>query len=197
MIVELKLDSMIMKSSTIRTSLAKYVRQVISSEADVVIEHDGKNIAVLSLKSPSEGTIPLRMKIADAQAGWADLLNIVALRGARYYFKLKARSDEDETPKVYLYRYKQCNRFVEEWNKHRSAQICSDVDAKNSLEKELEEIRKNIEMVAKQLDSVTKVSRWTFAAVNRDGHLLNTPEMGVLPIKGQHDSDDSEEDLIS
>lgn len=186
-----------MKSSTIRTSLAKYTRQVISSGADVVIEHDSKEIAVLSLKPPSKGTEPLRIKIADAQAGWADLLNIVALRGARYYFKLKPRSDEDQTPKVYLYRYKQCNRFVEEWNKHRSEQICSDMDAKNALEKALEDIRNSIETIAKQVGSVTQVVRWTFAAVNRDGHLLNTPEMGVVPIKRHHDPDDSEEDFVS
>ena len=182
-----------MKSSLMRMSLARHIRQVISSGEDLVVEHDGKEVAVLSLTPPKSGTAPLRMKLASAQAGWADLLNIVSLRGARYYFKLKPLKDEDDTPTVYLYRYKQCNRFVEDWNRHLEQQKLSKVKANDELEGCLDKMKKNIDVVAKQLEDMRQVMRCTFTAGNRDGHFPNTPDMSEAPFSSTKDSSDDDE----
>lgn len=191
-----------MKSSLIRMSLAKHIRQVASCGEDLCIEHDSREIAVLSLTPPRTGTKPLRMLSADAQSGWADLLSIVSVRGARYYFKLKPLADGPEMPRVYLYRTKSSNRFTKDWNEHRDAQIQKQAPAdyvgpilksQESLASALALIQAEMEKLNSTVQSLNQVQRWTFAAVNRDGHLLNTPEMGVVPPPKLNAPDDSED----
>ena len=64
-----------------RMSLAKHIRQVISSGEDLVIEHDSSEVAKLSLTVPNFGTTHKRMLVTDAQNGWAELLSIVSMLG--------------------------------------------------------------------------------------------------------------------
>lgn len=181
-------DLMFMKSSLMRMSLAKHIRQVISSGEDLVIEHDSREVAVLSLTPPSSGTSPKRMMVVDAQNGWAELLGIVWIRGARYYFKLKPKADCPESPRVYLYRTEVRNRFNKEWNEHRAMErqeqssddtVADVLEMQSSLAEMLEKVQSDMAKMNDVVQSVSQNVRCVFAAVNRGGYLLNTPENGV------------------
>lgn len=171
-----------------RMSLAKHIRQVISSGEDLVIEHDSRKVAVLSLTPPSSGTSPKRMMMVDAQNGWAELLSIVSMRGARYYFKLKPKAECPESPRVYLYRTKVQNRFYDEWIEYRKKQyqeqssddaVTNVLEMQSSLAEMLEKVQADMAKMNDVVQSVSQNVCRVFAAVNRGGYLLNTPENGV------------------
>lgn len=226
-----------MKSSLLRVSLAKYLRQVVETGQEVTIEHDSREVAVLSLTPPRLGTPPMFIKISEAQGNWAELLAIVSVRGARFFFKRK--SSDEHAEKVYLYRLagdKSRNCFIDKWNEHREthrreqeqippsavekildsheamrARMADIAEAMAAVQSQLEttanyakdaaqsseeakahsfeakenslEAKESSEEAKKHAKDAVQIQRIQFARENRQGHIFNTPETGVVPLR--------------
>lgn len=226
-----------MKSSLLRVSLAKYLRQVVDTGQEVTIEHDSREIAVLSLTPPRFGTPPMYIKMSEAQGNWAELLAIVSVRGARFFFKRK--SSDERSAEVYLYRLtgeESRNRFIDRWNEHREAHrrgqeqippsavekildsheamrlgMAHIAEAMATIQSQLEatanyakdaaqnseqakahsfeakenalEAKESSEEAKKHAKDAVQIQRIQFVKENRSGHILNTPEMGVVPLR--------------
>ena len=185
-------------SSLARTKLSSVLREVWEEETPIAIKVDGKDSAMLSLEKPKGGTPPLRIKIKDARSNWSDLLDLVKVYGAKYYFQVRFQQDDDdddeETVKIYLTRapeYK--NKFQYEWQEHKAknGKLCKPSDLKNRIDELSDELRENIssdvveifdETAQKISDEINRRISLTFAMISRNGDLQATPEIGIKPL---------------
>lgn len=197
-----------MKSSLVRISLGKHLSLVAKTGKDLRIEHDGREIAVLSLTPPSTGTPPLDITVTEAQGAWSELLSIVSVRGARYVFTRKLSGENPQVVQVFLKRTKQSNRFNDAWNEHREAHraeqeempadaVSQLIDGHNTVLDRLESIQAQLAETTELAKKTEQTSRIHFALTNRGGDIQNYPESGVAPLRNAFNSrsnpDDTEE----
>lgn len=178
-------------STAVRNDLLKKIVQVHETGEDIVITADGKALAVLTVNRPL-GTKPMLIKTTDAAQGWSDLLNLVSVSNARFYFSLKPKSPGSDSRFVYLVRGKYRNRFLERWQEHRE-NFAQQVEAPKAPQNELDSLEKadqifeKIEAIESALGGLTRQVATAFAYQNREGDLLKTPETGVVPYRTADD----------
>lgn len=178
-------DMQELKSSEVRANLPKLLASVFRTREPIGILNNAALVAVLTAVKPKRAIPPLPIRTEQAKADWSNLIDAVAVRGARFSFPSK-----DGTKLVYLVRHKDFqNEFARQWLDHMSAwQAEHDKAAtldeimavQTSTAAHLNELGANLQTHLQEIDQ--KV-RCFFALVNRNGDLSNVPELGVGSLR--------------
>jgi hypothetical protein len=195
-----------LSSSLVRTRLFSTLREIWEDEIPLAIKSDGKISAILSLEKPKSGTPPLRIKTKEARSNWSELLDLVKVYEAKYYFQVRFKKDDDddsdddgESVKIYLTRapeYK--NKFQYEWQEHnlKHGKFCKPSDLKNRIDELGDELRENIssdvieifdEAAQKISDEINRRISLAFAMISNNGNLQATPGLGIKPLSKNDD----------
>lgn len=171
-----------LKSSVVRASLPKLLTSVFRTPQEPIgILNNTALVAVLTAVKPKRAIPPIPIRPEQAKADWSNLIDSVAVRGARFSFASK-----DGTKHVYLVRHKDFqNEFARQWLEHMSAwQAQHNHEAtldelmavQTSTAAHLNELGANMQDRLREID--LKV-RCFFALIQRNGNLSNVPEFGV------------------
>ena len=178
-----------LKSSVVRAGLSKILSSVVLTQEPVGILHNDELVAVLTPHKPRQVIPALPIGAEQAKADWSNLIDAVAVRGARFVFTSKKKPGQ-----VFLVRHKAFQSpFARQWIDH-----VSDWQTQHRQEATLEELMAIHASMASQLETLSanvqhsladlhQKVHWVFASVNRNGDLLNTPEFGVSPLRKADD----------
>ncbi|MES2832475.1 MAG: hypothetical protein V4695_10830 [Pseudomonadota bacterium] len=174
-------------ASQVRKNLSMLLSNVFETGEDLGIDLSGQIVAILTSKKPERQIQPIRVKTDDAKKDWAELLQAISMRRARFFF---ARKLNEQPHRIYLLPNPDFeNSFAKRWSEH-----VADYKTKNTNEQ-----FSNCEMLKAQNDTAHQIASLrddllrldkkiaqTFAIINR-GDIRNTPEQG---LGGLYDADD-------
>jgi hypothetical protein len=175
------------KSTYLVRNLTRVLNEVISSGKAIGVEDGVDTVAVLTLEKPNYEVPPIRLNIERARAAWPEVMNTVAIQGARYAFRSKSQGIE-----VYLRRYNKYRvPLAKAWNDQVSEYRPKPTEGVTKMEllQAQEEAKHQIEQLKDDIAAVSQKLNLLFALINRNGDLLATPESGV---KKKPDEDDLE-----
>lgn len=184
-------------STEVRDNLAKKLMEIFDTKIDVEIEQNGQAVAILTTKKPQRALAPLRVKSEDAKKNWGELLQAVSLRNARFAFHRRSKST-GEAYQIYLIPSPHFeNTFAKRWSAHvadgKQRQNGETTPNRELLEAQ-NETRNQLEVLSKGIADVQEKLTLTFALINRNGRLYNTPELGVVKLAEEDDLDQYEVD---
>jgi len=159
------------------------------------IELSGQIVAILTPNKPQRSVQPIHVTSEDAKKGWAELLQAVSMRRARFYF---ARKSNEQTYQVYLVPNPDFeNSFAKRWTEHvaecRSTKLDAKVSSRDLLEAQ-NDTKHQIALLRDELAKLDKKVALTFALANRSGDIFKTPEQGIVPRPDEDDLDQYEVD---
>lgn len=167
----------VIKGSTdVKSDLRGAIERVCEKKQDISIRYSGKVVAKLTAQQPSRRIPPVRLKIEEARQNWSELMQVVAIRGACFSFKLV-----DEVP-VFLVRdagYQ--NPILLKWKEHLKEHKGSSDTAgtAETVDEAKDEIIQYIESLETALKSLTTKVSTAFASMSRrDVHA--TPDNGLV-----------------
>lgn len=185
---------------TLCDTLLEQVRAVANSQETLLVtlpEHG--IVAKLTLKKPASGKLPIRKYTKNVVEDWHLFFDSIAHNKACFFFSIKC---DGESTKVYLAPYdKFVNPYEEESRLKHEAVLAgipqekdtfSDEDVEklaNSLARKMGgKLEDSIELGLKSGNEPLRHAIGTaFAFANRNGDLLATPEMGLVPRRGAGD----------
>ena len=191
-------------SSVVRLQLSKKLRLIYETGNPIAILHNAVVVARLTLKEPAYEIPPLRIRLEEARKNWGELLDFIAIRRARYFFRMRFGSEDEPPTIIYMvpassYR----NPFSEAWREHvtvfrNSEHQIPSVDAADiveDLKDALRHDRQEIEAkLTSSLDAMDKKITCLVALINRKGNMYATPELGIVPTPNAADLDRYEAD---
>jgi len=169
------------KSSEVRGNLPKLLTSVLKTGEAIGILNNSALVAVLTNVKPRRALPPIEIRVEQARADWSNLIDAVAVRGARFAFPSK-----DGSKYVYLERHRDFyNPFARQWLDHmtewqatqsREATLEELMSVQSSTAAHLAELGSKL---GTQLQEIDQKVRCFFALVQRNGDLRNVPELGV------------------
>lgn len=182
-------------ASEVRKNLSLLLRDVFDTKEDLGIELSGQVVAILTLDEPRRSIQPIRVKSEDAKKGWAELLQAVSMRRARFYF---SRKSNEQTYQIYLVSNPDFeNSFAKRWAEHVEEYKNKNSDGKVSSRELLESQNDTKHQIASLRDEFAKLDKkiaLTFALANRGGDVFKTPEQGIVRSADEDDLDQYEVD---
>ena len=183
-------------ASEVRKNLSLLLRNVFDTKDDLEIELSGQVVAILTLNEPRPSVQPIRVKCEDAKKGWAELLQAVSMRRARFYFARK--SNEEQQYRIYLVPNPNFeNSFAKRWAEHVAEYKTKNLDGQVSSRDLLEaqnDTKRQIASLRKELAKLANQIVLTFALVNRGGDVFRTPDQGIVRRADEDDLDQYEVD---
>jgi hypothetical protein len=182
-------------ATEVRKNLSLVLRDLFDTKEDVGIELSGQVVAILTLNEPRRSVQPIRVKSEDAKKGWAELLQAVSMRRARFYF---ARKSNEQTYRIYLVPNPGFeNSFAKRWAEHLEEHKTKNADGQVSSRDLLEAQNDTKHQIASLRDEFAKLDKkiaLAFALSNRGGDVFKTPEQGIVRRADEDDLDQYEVD---